>query len=380
MHVHEEIERHLEEHRPRHAGLRHAERRVDVLRDAPRLRHLHAPLSDGPHQRDVVHVLQRAHVAEQLRPCAADADERNARALRIRHRGHDIGHARTCRHRAHAGPARHARVAVRGVACGLLVPNVDDADVLVETPVVDGLDVTSAQREEMRRSVTLERLRDQTTTVNERHELLLAKRGYGRRSMPRKPARTDLSAAPSELVYAATDASRRGSSVVAMFKVFSAPMIVVIVLSQIAGSTVAVVGMVASAIAAIWWWRRAPNLGGVVLRVERGELWVTSENRRMATRFPLAEVDVELDTKTIQKVQEGGSAIPAVRFIDATVGPELDVARIVVVGRSERLPLTDDSVPYMEATEWFGKIRVFLRKNGWVPGDERDDPASERDD
>ena len=198
--------------------------------------------------------------------------------------------------------------------------------------------------------------------------------------MPRKPARTDLSAAPSELVYAATDASRRGSSVVAMFKVFSAPMIVVIVLSQIAGPTVAVVGMVASAIAAIWWWRRAPNLGGVVLRVERGELWVTSENRTMATRFPLAEVDVELDTKTIQKVQEGGSAIPAMRFIDATVGPDLDVARIVVVGRSERLPLTDDSVPYMEATEWFGKIRVFLRKNGWVPGDERDDPASERDD
>jgi len=165
-----------------------------------------------------------------------------------------------------------------------------------------------------------------------------------------------------------------------MFKVFSAPMIVVIVLSQIAGPTVAVVGMVASAIAAIWWWRRAPNLGGVVLRVERGELWVTSENRTMATRFPLAEVDVELDTKTIQKVQEGGSAIPAMRFIDATVGPDLDVARIVVVGRSERLPLTDDSVPYMEATEWFAKIRVFLRKNGWVPGDERDDPASERDD
>lgn len=189
--------------------------------------------------------------------------------------------------------------------------------------------------------------------------------------MPRKPARKDADT-PSELVYVANDASRRGSSVVAMFKVFSAPMIVVIVLSQIAGPNVAVVGMIASAIAAIWWWRRAPKLGGVVLRVERGELWVSTARRTIASRFQLEEVDVELDTQTIQKVQEGGSAIPAMRFIDATVGPDLDVARIVVIGRGERLPLTDDSVPYMEATEWFGKIRVFLRKNGWVPRDERE--------
>jgi hypothetical protein len=195
--------------------------------------------------------------------------------------------------------------------------------------------------------------------------------------MPRKPARKD-AGTPSELVYVANDASRRGSSVVAMFKVFSAPMIVVIVLSQVAGPNVAVVGMIASAIAAIWWWRRAPKLDGVVLRVERGELWVSTARRSMASRFPLEEVDVELDTQTIQKVQEGGSAIPAMRFIDATVGPDLDVARIVVVGRGERLPLTDDSVPYMEATEWFGKIRVFLRKNGWFPRDERGE-RGERD-
>jgi hypothetical protein len=195
--------------------------------------------------------------------------------------------------------------------------------------------------------------------------------------MPRKPARKD-AGTPSELVYVANDASRRGSSVVAMFKVFSAPMIVVIVLSQVAGPNVAVVGMIASAIAAIWWWRRAPKLDGVVLRVERGELWVSTARRSMGSRFPLDEVDVELDTQTIQKVQEGGSAIPAMRFIDATVGPDLDVARIVVVGRGERLPLTDDSVPYMEATEWFGKIRVFLRKNGWFPRDERGE-RGERD-
>ena len=79
-----------------------------------------------------------------------------------------------------------------------------------------------------------------------------------------------------------------------------------------------------------------------------------------------------MDTKTIQKVQEGGDAIPAMRFINATVGPELDTARIVVVGaRGTRVPLTTEYIAHMDASEWFGKIRVFLRKSGWVPADER---------
>jgi hypothetical protein len=193
----------------------------------------------------------------------------------------------------------------------------------------------------------------------------------------RKPSRKTADEAPtapppSELIYAASDASRRGSSAVVMFKLFSAPVIVVIVLSQIAGSTVAVAGMIASAIAAVWWWKRAPELGQVILHVDRGELWITSAKRTLAERMQLDGIDVVLDTVTIQKVQEGGSAIPAMRFIDATVAPDQDTARIVIVGGGERYPLTEDYVAYMEATEWFGKIRVFLRKNGWVPLDERD--------
>ena len=188
--------------------------------------------------------------------------------------------------------------------------------------------------------------------------------------MAEKPARKP--ASNSELVYAASDASRRGSSVVVMFQLFSAPLIVGLILSQVAGSTAALVGMIAAAGVAIWWWKRAPHAGGVVLRVDGGELYVLSANRKVEKeRFALDDVDVVLDTKTIQKVQEGGSAIPAMRFIDATVGPELDTARIVVVGGRRRLPLTEDYVAHMDATEWFGKIRVFLRKNGWLPVDER---------
>jgi hypothetical protein len=29
-------------------------------------------------------------------------------------------------------------------------------------------------------------------------------------------------------------------------------------------------------------------------------------------------------------------------------------------------------LPHFEATDWLGRIRVFLRKHGWVPEDERE--------
>jgi hypothetical protein len=159
-----------------------------------------------------------------------------------------------------------------------------------------------------------------------------------------------------------------------MFKLFSVPLIAGLVLSQVATPTIALAGMIATFAGGIWWWRRAPHAGGVLLRVDGGELYVLSSNGKTEKeRIALADLEVVLDTKTIQKVTEGGSAIPAMRFIDAQVGPELDTARIVVVGRrGRRLPLTEDYVPHMDASEWFGKIRVFLRKNGWTPADERE--------
>jgi len=193
--------------------------------------------------------------------------------------------------------------------------------------------------------------------------------------MTERPARKAEPLAPAELVYAANDASRRGSSAVVMFQLFSVPLIVGLIVSQLAGGTAALVAIVAAGGAAVWWWKRAPHAGGVVLRVDDGQLYVLSANRKVEKeRFALDDVDVVLDTKTIQKVQEGGSAIPAMRFIDATVGPELDTARIVVVATSgrRRLALTEDYVTHMDATEWFGKIRVFLRKSGWIPADERE--------
>ena len=185
---------------------------------------------------------------------------------------------------------------------------------------------------------------------------------------------------PAELVYTATDRGRRGNSALAAFQFFSLPALAGLVATMIFGPTPGIIALVGSAALAIWWWRRAPHAGGVVLRVEDRELRILSANKKKEkARFRLDDVDVEMDTKTIQKVQEGGSAIPAMRFIDATVGPELDTARIVVIGRGERVPLTEDYLTHMDASEWFGKIRVFLRKSGWLPVDERE-PVSEDED
>lgn len=178
---------------------------------------------------------------------------------------------------------------------------------------------------------------------------------------------------PAELAYAAMDRSRRGKSGMALLQLFSFPAAAGVALSMLAGPTAGLVGLVGAGAGAVWWWRRAPHVGAVVLRVENGELCVLSgDGKREDHRFRLDDVDVVLDTKTIQRVQEGGSAIPAMRFIDATVGPELDTCRIVVVARGTRVPLSDDYVAHMDASEWFGKIRVFLRKNGWTPADERE--------
>jgi hypothetical protein len=152
------------------------------------------------------------------------------------------------------------------------------------------------------------------------------------------------------------------------------PVMVGVVLSMLTTPTAALVGMLGSAAVMVWLWRR-PSKAGTVLRIYKGELRVLSmEAHQLTDPFPLADLlDVTLDSKTIQPVQDGGSAIPAMRFIDSRVSPEVDTARIVLVGRDrEPVPLTKAYLAHMDATEWLGKIRVFLRKHQWVPEDERE--------
>jgi hypothetical protein len=123
-------------------------------------------------------------------------------------------------------------------------------------------------------------------------------------------------------------------------------------------------------------WRS--EAAGIALRVASGEL-VLCAGRRERLRVRLSALDdVSLDTKSIRKVEPGQNG--TLHFIQSNVGPEIDVARIVfhVAGRPVT-HLTDAFLPSIEAIEWTGKIRSFLRANGWTPYDERRSSAPDDD-
>jgi hypothetical protein len=109
----------------------------------------------------------------------------------------------------------------------------------------------------------------------------------------------------------------------------------------------------------------------VVLRVEHGELSVLAEGRRAQAIALRDLLDVELDTRSIEKSQ------PQVRpdgVMDTGQSLSLDVSRLalVVADRDGVVLLSDAYASYSESLEWLGKVRQFLRRFGWVPEDERD--------
>ncbi len=131
-----------------------------------------------------------------------------------------------------------------------------------------------------------------------------------------------------------------------------------------------------SAAVGFWRWRRAPDVSGLVLRVEDGVLDVTVRGtNEVVARTRLVDLsNVCLDTKSIRKVEPGRDVVPAVQFINSQVGPEIDVARILLeidAGVPSTVRLTEAFLAHTDSVEWVGKIRVFLRSHGWVPEDER---------
>lgn len=90
-----------------------------------------------------------------------------------------------------------------------------------------------------------------------------------------------------------------------------------------------------------------------------------------AARVSLAALrNVEIDRKSIRRVtyaQDVGAPLPETRL-----SADVDIARIALVldgGATARL--TESYASYSECIEQFGKVRVFLRKLGWLPEDER---------
>ena len=124
-----------------------------------------------------------------------------------------------------------------------------------------------------------------------------------------------------------------------------------------------------------------------VLVVTKGVLEVKDAPTKPAVfATPLADLlDVRLDTKEVRRLQEGTNTVTGVRYEDNRSVTTTEHGRLLLVARradgtkAPPFPLLTEYVAHMEASEWLGKVRVFLRKQGWVPADERDDLPPESD-
>jgi len=188
----------------------------------------------------------------------------------------------------------------------------------------------------------------------------------------RDPAPRDLAlAAPSELVIETSPTEVGAARTLLMLQVFSLPPLAAAVLAVAISPEAGLVALLlASALCVLWFRRR--KVSSFRFTVTEKTLTVRA-GRHVEVVVVLDDLlDVELDTETIRRVQESGSAIPAVRFAEATAGPEVDQSRVVLVTRERSVPLGATRTAHMHASEALGKIRVFLRKRGWIPLDERD--------
>ena len=134
--------------------------------------------------------------------------------------------------------------------------------------------------------------------------------------------------------------------------------------------------------------RQLQQLPQARLRVVTGDLeieWTGADGwrggparREAVTRIPLAALsDVCLDTRTIEQVTENLSGgVPGARFINATVGPKLDMARIELKFPEGPLWLSEAHRSHTDSTDWCRKLRLMLREHDWLPSDERAEAAS----
>jgi hypothetical protein len=142
-------------------------------------------------------------------------------------------------------------------------------------------------------------------------------------------------------------------------------------LAVVTGHSRLCIAVVAGMLAwAMWCWWRSRRVPGIVLRVENRSLLVMSGSRVCLLRVELSRLlDVCLDTQTAnnQFTVRSSSMVQTNTFT-------CDVARILLVCENhafETFALNTDYVSHTDCVAWLGKIRLFLRSQDWVPGDER---------
>ena len=111
------------------------------------------------------------------------------------------------------------------------------------------------------------------------------------------------------------------------------------------------------------------------LDVADGTLRITRTGLATPVRAALSAVrDVEIERKGLERRsdrQQLGPMAPPTEMISAR-----DSARVMVVFDGDLLPLrlSDDYLPVFMCQEHFGKVRTFLRRHGWKPAGEQEEP------
>ena len=166
---------------------------------------------------------------------------------------------------------------------------------------------------------------------------------------------------PRELVVDAKpapgDSSDGGGSAMAPFALSA---ISAGVLAKFASPTVALVPL-AAALLYVLVGRKAGKGRFVLHAVGDGRIEVRRErSKEPVARIAIADLlDVTLDRKMHASGRGGGAAAERVRLALERTAPETPIF------------MPDEHVTPIEAQEWYGKVRVFLRKHGWVPRSER---------
>jgi len=134
------------------------------------------------------------------------------------------------------------------------------------------------------------------------------------------------------------------------------PVLVAGALAKFISPTAGLVALGAGA--ALWIARWKPNRGRFVLRVIEDTIEIARERGKdPPLRVPIADVlDVTLERKTSQT---NGRVTERLRLALERKTPE------------ETIYVPDSPLTPIEAQEWLGKVRVFLRKHEWLPKDER---------
>jgi hypothetical protein len=178
----EQVDRHLDDHRPGHAARGDREGAIERRREIAHPPYRNRPFYCWLGHRDLVDVLERAAPLERGRRGAGKQHQRRRREAGVLERGERVGEAGPRGHRGDSGDAGQPRHRIGGEHRGRLVPHVDHPQSARLARDQDRRDVAAAKGEHEAHAAGLEGLRDQLAAVHRSRPVTIQGCGSARRS------------------------------------------------------------------------------------------------------------------------------------------------------------------------------------------------------